>query len=97
MGFDIKRNKKGLYKIEDTWVTEDEFKKYLIERAYSKFVSEVIEIDMEFPSGYSVNDKYFADEEKHNKGKEFVIKNWNNDDIIFDKFNEIIERLNVKL
>jgi len=106
MGLDIKRNKKGLYKakstisdksVSDTWMTEDELKKYLIERAYSKFITDVIEIDMEFPSGYSINDQYQYDDEKHCKGKEFVIKNWNNDGVIEDKFKEIIERLKIEL
>ena len=65
MGLDIKRNKAGLYKVKSTisdeklgeYMTEDQIKKMLIERAYFKFVEEVIKIDLEFPSGYYINDK----------------------------------------
>ena len=106
MGLSIKRNKKGLYKakstisdesISDGWLTEDEFKKILIERAYFKFVEDVIKIDMEFPSGYGVNDKREIIDEKHCAGLEFIIKNWKNSDVIDAKFREICDRLKIEL
>jgi hypothetical protein len=106
MGLDIKRNKKGLYKANSTisdesvtgggWVTEDEFKKMLIERAYFKFVEEVIKIDMEFPSGYGINDRHEIIDGKHCAGLEFIIKNWNNGEIE-NKYKEICERLKIEL
>lgn len=81
MGLDIKRNRKGLYKAKASiagqadgdWVNEDEFKKILIERVYFKFIEETIKIDMEFPSGYGVNDKLQYIEGKHCAGGEFII------------------------
>jgi len=106
MGLDIKRNKKGLYKVKSTisdetlgdgWMSEDELKKLLIERAYFKFAEDVIKIDMEFPSGYYINDKVKIIDEKHVSGSEFIIENWNNGNAIEDKFKEICERLNIDL
>lgn len=106
MGLDIKRNKKGLYKVKSSisdksvsgkdWVTEDEFKKILIERAYFKFIEDTIKIDMEFPSGYGVNDKYQCIDGKHCAGSEWMIKNWN-DEAFIGKFKEICERLKIEL
>jgi len=105
MGLDVKRNKKGLYKAKssisgksvngDGWVTEDEFKKILIDRAFFKFIEETIRIDMEFPSGYGVNGNREIIDEKHNAGSEWMIKNWN-DEAFNNKFKEICERLKIE-
>ena len=106
MGLDIKRNKKGLYKAKSTvsdesvtggeWVTEDEFKKILIERAYFQFMQDVIKIDMEFPSGYGINDRHEIIDEKHCAGLQWMIKNWNSFAIEL-KYKEICERLEIEL
>ena len=105
MGLDIKRNKKGLYKakssvsdksVSDDWVTEDEFKKILIERAYFKFMEDTIKIDMEFPSGHFVNGAYQCIDEKHCAGSKWMIMNWN-DEAFNSKFKEICERLKIEL
>jgi hypothetical protein len=107
MGVDIKRNREGLYKAKSTisdesltgdgWMTEDEFKKVLIQRAYFKFVEDVIKIDLEFPSGYRVNDKYQCIDEKHVAGSTFIVQNWNKEDAIENKYREICERLKIEL
>lgn len=106
MGLDIKRNSKGLYKAKSTisdelihekkWITEDELKKTLIEREFFNFVEKVIKIDMEFPSGYHVNDKREIIKEKHASGGRFIIDNWDSD-AIEDKYKEICERLKIEL
>jgi NAD+--asparagine ADP-ribosyltransferase len=68
MGFEITRNGQGLYRIEDSvsggcyhpdsqWVTTDEAKKILINDAFTDFVDRVFKIDMDFPRGYTVNDR----------------------------------------
>ena len=67
MGLDIRKNDKGEYKIisstsdekihDDEWVSEDEAKRILIRRRLANFIKEIIEIDMEFPNGYYINDK----------------------------------------
>lgn len=106
MGLDIKRNKAGLYKVKSSisdeqlgkeWMTEDELKKLLIERAYFKFIQNVIEIDLEFPSGYYINNKTKIIDEKHCAGGEFILKNWNKGDTIEEKYKEICERLKIEL
>ena len=105
MGIDIKKNRKGLYRVKSTVsdqklgedMTEDENKKMLIERAYLKFIEETIKIDLEFPSGYYINNKIQSVEGKHCSGLEFIIKNWNNEDVIEDKFREICNRLHIVL
>jgi len=106
MGLDIKRNRSGLYKVKSTisdeqlgkgWMSEDELKKLLIEKAYFKFAEDVIKIDLEFPSGYFINDKRKIVEDKHCAGGEFIVKNWNNGNVIEEKFKEICERLKIEL
>lgn len=107
MGTEIKRNRKGLYqlkstvsdeKLNDGWITEDEVKKILIEKAYFDFVEKAIRIDMEFPFGYHVNDKLqFGKENEHIAGGKFLIENWNKEDAIENKFREICKRLNIEL
>ena len=105
MGLDIKRNRKGLYKAKSSvsnesvskdWVTEDEFKKILIDRAYGNFVRETIQIDMEFPNGYYVNDKHQFIKEKAGLGSRWMLDNWNNE-AFYSKFKEICERLKIEL
>lgn len=106
MGLDIKRNKDGLYKLRssvsdellhnDGWITENEVKKILIERAFWTFVRTTIEIDMEFPNGYHVNNKMQRIKDKDQAGGKFVIDNWGTK-IIDDKFKEICEKLEIKI
>ena len=106
MGAEIKRNSVGLYKVKSSisgdelskgWVNEDEIKKLLIEKTYGDFIRQAIEIDMEFPNDYYINGKLQKIDEKHQAGKLFVITNWNNENVIEEKFKEIIERLKIEL
>ncbi len=105
MGLNIKRNKAGLYKVKSIisdeklgeFMTEDELKRMLIERAYFKFIEDVIKIDLEFPSGYHINDKIQCIESKHCSGSQFILDNWNSDSVIEDKFKEICTRLKIEL
>jgi len=106
MGIEIKRNSKGLYKAKSTisdelihdkkWVTEDELKKTLIEREFFNFVEKVIKIDMEFPSGYQVNDQREYIEGKAGSGNRFLLDNWDSE-VIENKYKEICERLKIEL
>jgi len=107
MGLEIKRNKKGLFQLkssvddnlihDEKWITEDEAKAALIERAYWDFIRSVIEIDMEFPNEYHVNGKRHIDEKTFLSGKKFVLNNWNKPDVVLEKFKEICEKLKVEL
>ena len=38
------------------WITLDECKKVLIERAFAKFIDDAIVIGMDFPLGYHIDD-----------------------------------------
>lgn len=105
MFYEIKKNSEGKYQIKssisdeilhDGWLSEDELKKKIIKMHYFKFIEEVIKIDMEFPSGYHINKKEKYIEEKHNAGGEFIIKHWK-DGQIFEKYNEIIKRLDLDI
>jgi len=104
MGVEIKRNKKG-YKlintvsdeeINDGWIDEEQVKAILIKRELFNFMKKVIEIDLEFPSGYYINDKRQVIEEKHCAGGKFIINHWD-DGEIDKKFKETLKRLNVEL
>lgn len=67
MGWDIKRNKQGLYQIHSTvsgerlhdkkWITEAETKTVMAESAFYRFCEDMIKLDMDFLLGYRVNDK----------------------------------------
>lgn len=103
MSYEFKRNKKGLYQLKNTvndkksdWITEDEVKKFLIEKAYADFIHTTIEIDMEFPNDYYINGKHQMKESLHQLGSIFVLKNWGKPEIK-DKFKDICKRLNLKL
>jgi hypothetical protein len=73
MGLEIKKNKKGLYKVTNTISGEkvfeepvpvEEVKKLLIERTIWKCIEDVCRIDHDFPNGWTVNDKRSSDK-KH--------------------------------
>lgn len=112
MGLNIERNEAGLYRAtstisdesitDDKWVTEDEFKKILIERAFWRFAEETIKIDMDFPNGYTVNEKRIHDENGGYKANRFLIQSYHDynpetseSDPIGDKFTEICKRLDI--
>lgn len=67
MGIEIKRNRAGLYRMQSTisdqlitdneWVDTQEAKNTLIERLFYDFIDKAIEVDIDFPKGYTVNGK----------------------------------------
>ena len=84
MGLKVKKNKDGLFKLINTvsdeqlhkadWATADKAKAILINRAFWRFVNECIEIDTDFPAGYSVNDRIVHLKENEISGAEKIIK-----------------------
>lgn len=58
-------------------------------------MKKVIQIDLEFPSGYYINDEHQIIDEKHCVGGQFIITHWY-DGEIDKKFNEILRRLNIE-
>jgi hypothetical protein len=110
MGLEIKRNKKGQYRLISTvsgecyhpdqkWVDEEEAKKILIYSQFDKFVEKVIEIDMTFPNGYFVNDRYFNDKENISFHEWFLaaLKSDDTDKIVSDKFEEVYNKLKLDI
>ncbi|MFM2393081.1 MAG: hypothetical protein RLZZ546_1063 [Bacteroidota bacterium] len=110
MGLEIKRNKKGEYSLTSTvsdesyhpekkWITEDEAKKLLIERAFYKFVEDAIQIDMTFPNRYTVNDKYHYDDKIPNFNEWYlgILKDDNHGKKLFEKFNEVLKKHDMDL
>lgn len=108
MGLEIKKNEKGKYQMKSSisgekshkgWITEDEVKKILIERAYRKFIEQTIEIDMEFPNHYNINDVCIWEKEKSGKANSFILQHLRNGttDKIYEKGKEIIDRLKIIL
>lgn len=106
MGLQVKKNKQNEYSLTSSvsneshhpdkkWISEAEAKKLLINSAFWKFVEKVIEIDMEFPNGYHVNDKRHMDENGFKFGEWWLkaAKSDNFDETIQKKFEEVYERL----
>ncbi len=108
MGLIIKRNSEGLYNLkssisdeqlhDEEWITEDKAKEVLINKAFVDFVEKVIEIDMEFPSKYTVNGKRSMDRTKP-FASQFFLNAYSGDynKIITEKYNEIIDKLKLDL
>lgn len=108
MGLQIKRNKKGEYKAKssisdenqtDGWISEDGMKKILIEKEIWNFLEKIIEIEMNFPFHYNINDKICMDKPKihftewfldilHKDSKE-------QSKIFYNKVNEIVKKYNL--
>ena len=69
MGLTVKRNKENKYQLisgisderlhKEKWISEKEAKKILIGRAFWRFFQDVMDIDCEFPGGYSCNGKVY--------------------------------------
>lgn len=74
MGLNIKKHKNGKFtvieSVSDEVVvkngTEDDVKKYLLVKKIWKFYDDMIQIDMEFPHRYFINNKMHIDESKEN-------------------------------
>lgn len=105
MGTEIKRNSKGKYQMKSSisgeilhtkrWVTEEEAKIALMERAFFNFVDKIIEIDMDFPSGYQINGL-------RESRKDFSFNNWmlnnelgGNNEIYCQKMTEVLNKIGV--
>lgn len=110
MGLEIKRNKKGEYKAKSTisdenqtdgWISKDSMKKKLIEKEIWRFLEKIIEIEMNFPFYYYVNDKICMDKPDILFNEWFlnILKLENTQEQskqIFNKANEIIKKYNLE-
>lgn len=102
MGLTVSRNKENQYQLissfdnkrihDAKWISEQEAKKLLIDRAFWRFFKEAMEIDCEFPGGYSNNGRIYQRKEGAETGAEKylrIAKSKNSDKL----FNEEWERL----
>lgn len=108
MGLNVKKHKgTGKYKIyssvsgqpihENKWLSEDESKAVLIEREFYNFIKAVNEIDATFPDDYEVNGQYPTNMKAKSDYLEWVVKNFNNQEVIFKRFIAVINRVNPDL
>jgi len=106
MGIDIKKYKNGRYRLVSTVsgeslhsgkqsVSEKEAKVALIEQEWFRFLDKVIEIDMQFPHGYHVNDKYHIDESKERFGEWWlkISREENFNELYYEKAKEVCKKL----
>ena len=111
MGLEVKSNRKKEYQLictisdelyhpEKKWISEDEAKKILIERAFWTFIEKTIEIDSCFPKDYYIN----GIKDYKASPKSDFLRWWldnaygeNSDKIITERFEEISNRLNLDI
>ena len=108
MGTEIKRNKDGLYQLKSTisdeylhdknkWITENEVKQIFIENAFCSFVEKAMGIYLDFPNGYTVNDR----REFNRHLKEYQYKKNKDNPLgynkIFKDFNNVIDELKLEI
>lgn len=109
MGLKVNKNDNNEYQLissvsdesyhpDKEWISEDEAKVILINKTIWKFIEDTIKIDMEFPSGYFVNDKYHRDSTKpsFNEMLGEALDSEDCDKILGQKFKEIHKRLKLK-
>ena len=110
MGLQITHTKKG-YRIKDStsdqyihdkkYLNENEVKVVLIKRRLINFFEEVIKIDLDFLSGYTVNGK-FHKHPREVSGLQFILNCFDNGEgpwyeQIEAKAQEILKRLDVQI
>lgn len=71
---------------EEEWITREEALQILVERAYRRFIEEVIEIDMDFPKGYGDDEGRYIDPGK----REFP--SWIYEMVSNKKYDEITQK-----
>ena len=109
MGLQVNKNDNGEFQLVSTitgeshhpdkeWISENEAKLILINISIWKFIEEVIEIDMVFPSGYNVNGKRYIDNTKpsFNEWLSVALKSEDCEKLIGQKFKELHKRLGLK-
>lgn len=106
MGLYFKKNKSSNYKIYSSftdkpihknWINETEVKKILIERAASRFIDNVFEIYIDFPNGYTVNNKIVHEIKENDflSYKTIAFKNGLDEALHKNFYLEIKEKLNI--
>lgn len=108
MAISIKSNDKGLYKListvsdeqlhDEDWISENDVKKILIERHFMSFIEKAVEIDMEFPNHYFIDDKYVHIKDKPSFSH-YIIKlmDENNYVEIYNEFNKIVDKVKLNI
>ena len=106
MGLVIKK-KDGKYKIkssvsderlhEKKWITEEEVKVVLIERAFWKFIQDAVQIDMDFLAHYHVNDKFVPYPEDKISFNKWWLDNGCKYKPLYEKFKKMYQDLDLDL
>lgn len=108
MGLTVKKNKQGLFQLISTisdqrlhtekWISEHDAKKILINRAFWRFFDEMMEIDMEFPGGYSCEGKlYPLPEITGAELKLKMLKAENKNDLFEQKYLELKQKYDLEI
>lgn len=102
MGLIVKRNKINQYQLSSSisdesyhpkkrWLSQDEAKKLLIEMAFIDFIEKAVQIDMDFPNRYKVNNKIYPTDSSLSFDK-WSEDNDYDDDRLSEKFTEVCEK-----
>lgn len=83
---------------DNEWISIDEAKKILIEREFFRFMDSAIQINMDFPNGYSINGKMCNDYEDDKCYFDWALskKGGRNPEKYQEKLNEILTILELK-
>lgn len=103
MALKIEKNEQGLYKListltketlhENEFIDESEVKKILISNELWNFLIKIIKIDIDFPTGYFVNNEVVKGNFKSDEFLNYAEKSGDYDSTVFNKFNEIRDSL----
>ena len=89
-------NKKRIAKVEHEDGSIEDIKKAFMEIAIQKMVEKLIEIEMDFPNGYSVNDKLFFRNEEGFRFSEWYLSVLRNDVEKWEEFEKKYEEIKKK-
>lgn len=107
MGLQIKKHKTtGKLKLTSSisserlhdahWISLEEAKKILIDRAFSKFLQNVCEIGIDFPAQYYINDERQCYPEGHESFNSWWLAQGCETVPLYIKANEIVKKLDIE-
>ena len=96
--YQLKSTVSGELKHEEDWITEDDAKKSLITTILWNAIEKIVCVEMDFPAGYRINDKFVNNT---CTGLQFIIDSSKNEfvdgvDPLHVKFLEILKKHNLE-